>query len=133
MYFRQFGLCSVGHGGRITSGMSLSAYVVKNLALEMKDDSHPREAILKHAKVCSSSLLCFLFSKVSSVCFLFVLSCVSLGQFRIKIQGKRSNRNSYTKPFRASQTIISYTQITSQKVRRADFYSRVLQSFATSN
>jgi len=39
-----------GHGGRITSGMSLSAYVVKNLALEMKDDSHPREAILKHAK-----------------------------------------------------------------------------------
>ena len=40
-----------GHGGRVTSGMSLSAYVVKNLALEMKDDSHPREAILKHAKV----------------------------------------------------------------------------------
>lgn len=39
-----------GHGGRVTSGMSLSAYVVKNLALEMKDDSHPREAILKHAK-----------------------------------------------------------------------------------
>lgn len=35
----------------MTSGMSLSAYVVKNLALEMKDDSHPREAILKHAKV----------------------------------------------------------------------------------
>ena len=31
--------------------MSLSAYVVKNMALEMKDDSHPREAILKHAKV----------------------------------------------------------------------------------
>lgn len=39
-----------GHGGRVTSGMSLSAYVVKNMALEMKDDSHPREAILKHAK-----------------------------------------------------------------------------------
>lgn len=39
-----------GHGGRVTSGMSLSAFVVKNLALEMKDDSHPREAILKHAK-----------------------------------------------------------------------------------
>ena len=40
-----------GHGGRVTSGMSLSAFVVKNLAMEMKDDSHPREAILKHAKV----------------------------------------------------------------------------------
>ncbi|RMX49261.1 hypothetical protein pdam_00013566 [Pocillopora damicornis] len=39
-----------GHGGRVTSGMSLSAYVVKSMALEMKDDSHPREAILKHAK-----------------------------------------------------------------------------------
>ncbi|XP_032220941.2 WD repeat-containing protein 70 isoform X2 [Nematostella vectensis] len=39
-----------GKGGRVTSGMSLSAFVVKNLALEKMDDSHPREAILKHAE-----------------------------------------------------------------------------------
>ncbi|KAJ7378457.1 WD repeat-containing protein 70 [Desmophyllum pertusum] len=44
-----------GHGGRVTSGMSLSAYVVKNMALEMKDDSHPREAILKHAKAAAET------------------------------------------------------------------------------
>lgn len=31
--------------------MSLSSFVVKNLALEKADDSHPREAILKHAEV----------------------------------------------------------------------------------
>lgn len=41
-----------GKGGRITSGMSLSAFVVKNIALQKADDSHPREAILKHAEVC---------------------------------------------------------------------------------
>lgn len=35
----------------MTSGMSLSSFVVKNLALEKADDSHPREAILKHAEV----------------------------------------------------------------------------------
>ena len=40
-----------GKGGRVTSGMSLSSFVVKNLALEKADDSHPREAILKHAEV----------------------------------------------------------------------------------
>ncbi|XP_031554447.1 WD repeat-containing protein 70-like isoform X2 [Actinia tenebrosa] len=43
-----------GKGGRITSGMSLSAFVVKNIALEKADDSHPREAILKHAEAAKS-------------------------------------------------------------------------------
>ena len=62
-----------GHGGRVTSGMSLSAYVVKNMALEMRDDSHPREAILKHAKVYNVALLCSFFAgKVSQFACLHV-------------------------------------------------------------
>ena len=60
-----------GHGGRVTSGMSLSAYVVKSMALEMKDDSHPREAILKHAKVYSVAVVCsFFVRKVNQLAFL---------------------------------------------------------------
>ena len=60
-----------GHGGRVTSGMSLSAYVVKSMALEMKDDSHPREAILKHAKVYSVAVVCsFFVRKVNQHAFL---------------------------------------------------------------
>lgn len=65
-----------GHGGRVTSGMSLSAYVVKSMALEMKDDSHPREAILKHAKVYSVAVVCsFFVSQLAflSACFLALM------------------------------------------------------------
>lgn len=65
-----------GHGGRVTSGMSLSAYVVKSMALEMKDDSHPREAILKHAKVYSVAVVCsFCVSQLAflSACFLALM------------------------------------------------------------
>ena len=40
-----------GKGGRISSGSSLSRYVVKNIALQKVDDSNPREAILKFAQV----------------------------------------------------------------------------------
>ena len=39
-----------GHGGRISSGMSMSSFVVKQIALQKADDSNPREAILRHAK-----------------------------------------------------------------------------------
>ena len=38
-----------GVGGRLKEGMSLTGFVVKNIALAKKDDSNPREAILKHA------------------------------------------------------------------------------------
>lgn len=49
--------------------MSLSAFVVKNLALEMKDDSHPREAILKHAKVITIRLTTlFSLCLIASLC-----------------------------------------------------------------
>eukprot|EP00795_Rhopilema_esculentum_P006823 gene6823-12416_t len=41
---------SLGSGGRIREGMSLSGFVVKQIALSKMDDSNPREAILKHAK-----------------------------------------------------------------------------------
>ena len=41
----------LGSGGRIREGMSLSGFVVKQIALSKMDDSNPREAILKHAKV----------------------------------------------------------------------------------
>ena len=64
-----------GHGGRVTSGMSLSAYVVKSMALEMKDDSHPREAILKHAKVYSVAVVCSFF--VSQLAFLSAFPCLN--------------------------------------------------------
>ena len=37
--------------------MSLSGFVVKQIALSKVDDSNPREAILRHAKVNSFSLL----------------------------------------------------------------------------
>lgn len=56
--------------------MSLSAYVVKSMALEMKDDSHPREAILKHAKVYSVAVVCsFFVSQLAflSACFLALM------------------------------------------------------------
>jgi len=39
-----------GSGGRIREGMSLSGFVVKQIALSKFDDSNPREAILRHAK-----------------------------------------------------------------------------------
>ena len=41
----------LGAGGRIREGMSLSGFVVKQIALSKYDDSNPREAILRHAKV----------------------------------------------------------------------------------
>ena len=57
--------------------MSLSAFVVKNLALEMKDDSHPREAILKHAKVITIRLTTlFSLCLIASLCD-FLNFCLS--------------------------------------------------------
>ena len=46
------------------------------MALEMKDDSHPREAILKHAKVYSVAMVCsFFVSELAfrSACFLALM------------------------------------------------------------
>ena len=46
------------------------------MALEMKDDSHPREAILKHAKVYSVAVVCsFFVSQLAflSACFLALM------------------------------------------------------------
>ncbi|KAJ7420039.1 WD repeat-containing protein 70-like protein [Willisornis vidua] len=38
-------------GGRVkTHGVTLSSYIVKKIALDKRDDSNPREAILRHAK-----------------------------------------------------------------------------------
>jgi len=37
-------------GGRIKEGMSLTEFVVKNIALDKQDKQNPREALLKHAK-----------------------------------------------------------------------------------
>ena len=45
------GIFVLGSGGRIREGMSLSGFVVKQIALSKVDDSNPREAILRHAKV----------------------------------------------------------------------------------
>lgn len=39
-----------GVGGRLKEGMSLTGFVVRNIALAKKDDMNPREAVLKHAK-----------------------------------------------------------------------------------
>jgi len=39
-----------GAGGRLKQGMSLTGFVVRNIALAKKDDTNPREALLKHAK-----------------------------------------------------------------------------------
>ncbi|XP_066919105.1 WD repeat-containing protein 70-like [Clytia hemisphaerica] len=39
-----------GAGGRLKEGMSLTGFVVKNIALAKKDDLNPREALLRHAK-----------------------------------------------------------------------------------
>lgn len=41
---------SHGAGGRLKEGMSLTGFVVKNIALAKKDDLNPREALLRHAK-----------------------------------------------------------------------------------
>lgn len=41
----------LGKGGRVASGLSLSQFVSKNLAVKNLDDSNPRESILRHAKV----------------------------------------------------------------------------------
>lgn len=44
-------LYATGRGGRVgTHGVTLSSYIVKNIALDKTDDSNPREAILRHAK-----------------------------------------------------------------------------------
>jgi len=42
----------VGHGvgGRLKEGMSLTGFVIRNIAVSKKDDLNPREAILKHAE-----------------------------------------------------------------------------------
>ena len=45
----------LGKGGRVASGISLSQFVSKNLAVKNLDDSNPRESILRHAKVCPLS------------------------------------------------------------------------------
>merc|ERR1712013_226695 len=37
-------------GGRIKEGMSLTEFVVKNIALDKQDKQNPREALLKHAE-----------------------------------------------------------------------------------
>uniref|UniRef100_A0A7N8Y2L3 WD repeat-containing protein 70 n=1 Tax=Mastacembelus armatus TaxID=205130 RepID=A0A7N8Y2L3_9TELE len=40
-----------GRGGRVAAhGGTLSSFIVKNIALDITDDSNPREAILRHAK-----------------------------------------------------------------------------------
>lgn len=39
-----------GVGGRLKEGMSLTGFVVRNIALAKKDTENPRDAILKHAK-----------------------------------------------------------------------------------
>ena len=39
-----------GAGGRLKEGMSLTGFVVKNIALAKKDELNPREALLRHAK-----------------------------------------------------------------------------------
>ncbi|XP_038048587.1 WD repeat-containing protein 70-like [Patiria miniata] len=45
-----------GRGGRVGSGgASLSSYVAKVIAVNKKDDSNPREAILRHAKEASDN------------------------------------------------------------------------------
>ncbi|XP_065648647.1 WD repeat-containing protein 70 [Hydra vulgaris] len=41
---------SHGVGGRMKEGMSLTGFVIKNIALAKADTANPREAILKHAK-----------------------------------------------------------------------------------
>ncbi|XP_046851509.1 WD repeat-containing protein 70-like isoform X2 [Xenia sp. Carnegie-2017] len=43
-------LAGAGKGGRVASGLSLSQFVSKNLAVKNLDDSNPRESILRHAK-----------------------------------------------------------------------------------
>ncbi|CAB3998211.1 WD repeat-containing 70 [Paramuricea clavata] len=43
-------LTGAGKGGRVASGISLSQFVSKNLAVKNLDDSNPRESILRHAK-----------------------------------------------------------------------------------
>lgn len=43
-------LAGAGKGGRVASGISLSQFVSKNLAVKNLDDSNPRESILRHAK-----------------------------------------------------------------------------------
>ena len=47
----------VGHGvgGRVKEGMSLTGFVVKNIALAKADTLNPREAILRHAKAAEES------------------------------------------------------------------------------
>lgn len=43
-------LVGAGKGGRVASGISLSQFVSKNLAVKNLDESNPRESILRHAK-----------------------------------------------------------------------------------
>ena len=50
----------LGKGGRTASGISLSQFVSKNLAVKNLDDSNPRESILRHAKVGNSTGLSLL-------------------------------------------------------------------------
>ncbi|XP_008324096.1 WD repeat-containing protein 70 [Cynoglossus semilaevis] len=45
-----------GRGGRVAAhGGTLSSFIVKNIALDITDDSNPREAILRHAKEASEN------------------------------------------------------------------------------
>lgn len=44
-----------GAGGRIRQGMSLSGFIIKQIALEKYDDSNPRESILKHAEAAAAN------------------------------------------------------------------------------
>ncbi len=45
-----------GRGGRVAAGgASLASYVAKVIAVDKKDDSNPREAILRHAKEAASN------------------------------------------------------------------------------
>lgn len=51
IFLKYFLLHATGRGGRVgTHGVTLSSYIVKNIALDKTDDSNPREAILRHAK-----------------------------------------------------------------------------------
>ena len=51
-------LLFLGKGGRVASGISLSQFVSKNLAVKNLDDSNPRESILRHAKVSVTYRFC---------------------------------------------------------------------------
>ena len=80
-----------GSGGRIREGMSLSGFVVKQIALSKFDDSNPREAILRHAKVYR-----IIFSKTYENISKFVRSLLSLYLIFINPELK-GRRNSNTK------------------------------------